>query len=302
MVEFLLRLMFSAVITMFIGAVGFLLALAFWRILTVKADREHVLRLDNLGNCRSVYTLTVGSPEPALKFSLLFNKKPLAEISLAEEEVDEAEMVPDKAANNQPQQAAPASSSAVDAASQSGRAVASGAGKIASFLGEIGSLLPGSAGRMLKERATQARSVQANSMRVSRAPQQLQRQASRFGKKSSRGGGAYAMATHSQGRNFSSIYMVQTPELESGQSISLTLKIGSQKRRYPQGSFPYTIEALPAAVDFHDAQAEPITRGGMAHFAPIDGWRYWMPGFSSVIMALLTLMALVYAYSLIWQF
>ena len=315
-IELLLHLLFSAIGTLLISLTGFLLVLLFWRLLRVKADREHAILLENKGNCRSIYYLEVKSPEPALRFALLFNKLPLAAVYLPAESEELAET---QSAENIPRQTeqpenkpASATSSGVDAAAKAGQSVSSVAGKSASMLEQIGNFLPGSMGSKLKQQAASSRTVQATSLRTSRAPQTLSRQVSGFQGKS---GGKQSKSSGKQsdgdGKNVSSLrqlkvgaseesYFVQTPVIEPGQSLNLLLRVGTRRRHYPRGSFPYTIEALPVTADFPEAVATSSVKNGTVHFTTVGPWRYFLPAFSTVTLILMTLTALVFLYRFIW--
>lgn len=320
-IELVLHLLFSAIGTLLIGLTGFLLALLFWRILRVKADREHAISLENKGNCRSIYYLEVKSPEPSLRFTLLFNKLPLAAVYLPGEtdelvESETAENLPPQTGQSESKPASTISAtSGVDAAAKAGHSVASKAGQSASFLEQIGNLLPGSLGRKFKQQASVGRSIQTNSLRTSRAPQTFQRQVSALqpkgnGKqpkvvdKQSVAVDRVAAASSPQQSKVSvsaeEYYSVQTPVIEPGQSINLSLRIGTHRRYYPKGSFPYTIEALPVNSDFPNAVAMPIIKNGTVHFNPVGMWRYFLPAFSTVTFILMTLTALLFLYRFIW--
>ncbi len=315
-IELVLQLLFSAIGTLLISLTGFLLVLLFWRILRVKADRVHAILLENKGNCRSIYYLEVKSPEPALRFTLLCNKLPLAAVYLPAESDDPAEA---QSTENLPRQTeqpgnkpASATSSGVAAVAKAGQSVSSVAGKSASVLEQIANFLPGSMGSKLKQQASSSRAVQATSLRTSRAPQTLSRQVSGFQGKS---GGKQSKSSGKQsddgGKNVSSSrqlkvgaseesYFVQTPVIEPGQSLNLSLRVGTRRRHYPRGSFPYTIEALPMTTDFPEAVAIPSVKHGTVHFNPIGTWRYFLPAFSTVTLILMTLTALVFLYRFIW--
>jgi hypothetical protein len=308
-IELALHLLFSIIGTLFISLTGFLLVLLFSRVLRVKAEREHAVVLENKGNCRSIYYLEVKSPEPSLHFTLLFNKLPLAAVYLPTESDDLVESPPTKNPPSQTEQPGniPASTtpSGVDAAAKAGQSVSSVAGKSASVLEQIGNFLPGSMGSKLKQQASSSRAVQAASLRTSRAPQTLSRQVSGFqgksGGKQSAGDGKKVSSSRQLkvGASEESCF-VQTPLIEPGQSLNLLLRVGTRRRHYPPGSFPYTIEALPVTADFPDVAAMPSIKNGTVHFNPVGAWRYFLPAFSTVTLILMTLTALVFLYRFIW--
>jgi hypothetical protein len=196
-------------------------------------------------------------------------------------------------------------SSGVDAAAKAGQSVSSVAGKSASVFEQFGNFLPGSMGSKLKQQAASSRSVQASALRTSRAPQTVRRQVGGFqakgGSKQAKDGGKTISSSRQLKVGASEeSYFVQTPVIEPGQSLNLSLRIGTRRRHYPRGSFPYTIEALPVTADFPEAVATPSLKNGTVHFNPVGSWRYFLPAFSTITLALMTLTALVFLYRFIW--
>jgi hypothetical protein len=330
---------FLSLLVFFVVLAGFfLLTFISSRILRVRLDRRHTLRIENRGNCRSMYYLDVSSPEPSLRFALFASGVPLVEVR---DEVDEvSDFVPEEiAAADSPAPALsskPAGSSskppAVNTASaaKTGQAAASKAGTVASFLGALAGLLPGSLGAGMRAQASNARGIQTGTQRAIQAPQAAQSQlgaAKKEGGKlvgakpapspsgaprpisagqsnqtvnASTGSGALAVS-----RVFavseSNSYRVQSPELGPGQTIDLTLEIGSRAKRYPAGSFAYTVESQQFAPDFSDVVVEPVQRGGVIHFKQVSVWRYRLPVFVNILLFLLGVFSLVSIYLFIWQ-
>lgn len=320
-------ILLSMIVVMGLGSLTGALALVLWRVLRVQADREHTLRLENLGNVRSVFRLRAESPEPGLDFRFYYNNVPLVEVY---EEIT----APPSGAAEQPAAAhtgsAPAgkpdaapAQSGPNAAVKTGRAVAGKAGIMGSLLGALGGLIPGAAGRQLKSQAQAARSVQQGTTWAIQAPEDAKRQADSLKSDSARlvgkspehapnrtgaparavdqpAGAASNRKGASQSRMRRLLY-VQTPEIHAGQSLSLTLRIGTHLARYPRGSFNYTLLAEQVAPDFPDVMSGSINKTGVVYFAPIGTWRYWLPAFASVLITLIGLAAMVYAFMLIWQ-
>lgn len=324
-IDLALHVLFSAIGTLLISLTGFLLALLFWRILKVRADREHSIVLENKGNCHSIYYLDVKSPEPSLRFTLLFNKLPLAAVYLPDEPDEPIEFQPQPVENlprktGQPEgkpASTPSLSSGTDSVAKAGQSVASVAGQSSSFLEQIGNLLPGSLGSKFKQQASAGRAVQKSSLSTSRAPQTFQRQVSALqpkgiGKQQQKVAAKQSVVVNDDGIAASPTrqskvsvsakesYFVQTPAIEPGQSINLSLRVGTQRRYYPKGSFPYTIEALPVNSDFPHAAATPIIKNGIVHFNPVGRWRYFLPAFSTVTFILMAVTALIFLYRFIW--
>jgi hypothetical protein len=216
------------------------------------------------------------------------------------------------------------------AALKTGQATAAKAGTVASLLGALGRLLPGSLGAGLRAQSAQAREMQVGTTRAIQAPQVAKNQIGAVQKESGKlvgapqkgAGSSPARSAHSQpasnmvaakpGAGASGVarirsaapmagYRFQSPELEPGQAIDLTLRIGTNAKRYPVGSFAYRIESQQIALDFPEAVSEPVRRGGVTHFRAVGIWRYWLPAFASILLVLLSAISLVYAYLLIWQ-
>lgn len=330
---------FLSVLVFFIVLAGFfLLTFITSRILQVRLDRRHILRIENRGNCRSLYYLDVSSPEPALRFALFAKGVPLVEVRDEEEEspvfVPEevvaadspAPASPPKAAGSTPRPPAVNTASAV----KTGQAAASKAGTVASFLGALAGLLPGSVGAGMRAQASKARSVQTGTQRAIQAPQAVQGQLGAAKKEGGRLVGAKPADTRSgvsrplsagqSNRTVSAsagsgasvvsrVYAVsesnscrvQSPELGPGQAIDLTLEIGSRAKRYPVGSFAYSVESQQFAPDFSDVVAEPVQRGGVIYFKPVSAWRYGLPLFVNILLFLLGAFSLVSITLFIWQ-
>ena len=341
--ELLLKIFFSLLAFFIIGALFSVLIFVSVKLLRVRADRKHTLRIENRGNCRSMYTLSVSSSEPVLRFSLFAQGVPLVEVQdVVADEEEFPEFVPDVAPSASSLAPAPAKGPAtttkaasvnMDSATKAGQSTAAKAGTVASLLGSLGQLLPGPLGAGLRAQSAQARGLQTGTSRAVQAPQVVQGRVGSVQKESGKLVGAKpaaskqtasnpARAAHSQpvtntsaartGSGASAAaraqataadrsYRVQTPELAPGQSIDLTLQIGTHAKRYPVGSYAYAVQSQQIALDFPDISSEPIERNGVTYFKPVAGWRYWLPGFASILLVLLSVIFLTYFYLLIWQ-
>jgi hypothetical protein len=303
--ELILNLLYSAIGIVLVCLAGFLLAWLLWRTLRVKADREHPLVLENKGNCRNIYYLEVKSPEPSLRFSLLYNELPLAEVYLpVESETVQAENSVGQADQSRKKPATAAASSA-STVTKTGQSVSSAAGKSASFLEQIAQFLPKSLSSKLKQQASTSRAVQSKVLRTSRAPERARQQVTGFkqlrtGEKASSPRQSNVAPQETTGGTPVEAYFVQSPAVEPGQSLDLKLTIGSSRRRYPQGSYSYTIEALPMPVDFPDVDRRPFLQNCIVNFNPIAWWRYSLPVISTIVLSLVALTGLVFLYRFIW--
>jgi hypothetical protein len=330
---------FVSMLVFFVILAGFfLLTFISSRVLRVRLDRRHILRIENRGNCRSKYYLDVSSPEPGLRFALFASGVPLVELRDEDDEV--SAFVPEEvAAADSPAPASPSKAAGstpkpptvnTASAAKTGQAAASKAGTVASFLGALAGLLPGSMGAGMRTQASNARGLQTGTQRAIQAPQAVQGQlgaAKKEGGKlvgaksapspsgaprpaslgqsnrtvnASTGSGTRA-ASRVYAVSESNSYRVQSPELGPGQAIDLTLEIGARGKRYPAGSFAYTVESQQFAPDFSDVVAEPVQRGGVIHFKPVSAWRYRLPVFANILLFLLGAFSLVSIYLFIWQ-
>jgi len=311
-----LNLLYSAIGTLVICLAGSVLALLLWRVLRIKADRNHAMVLENKGNCQSLYYLEVKSPEPALRFSLLYNGLPLAAVYLPVESDDPADVQDNQKTSGQVDStrnsSVPAVAAGVDSATKTSQAASAKTGMFASLLEQIGEILPGELGSKLKQQSSTVRRVQVKANRVARAPQKIRRKVSGFhqlnsGKKGSKPGQLSpsgqkldAMPGRSNSAKPEETYFVQTPVIGPGQSLNLSLKIGSRGRRYLQGTFPYSIEALPMSADFPEVEPRPYTQNGSVHFNRVESWRYFLPVVTYIAIFLIAAAGIVFLYRFIW--
>lgn len=332
--ELFLKIFYSLLALFFAAAIFSLLIFASNRLLRVRLERKHTVRLENRGNCRSMYYLNVSSLEPSLRFALFAQGVPLVEVRDVDEEQIPAFLLDSTAASPAPAAAkktgtasGPASVNTA-AAVKTGQATAAKAGTVASLLGSLGRLLPGSLGASLRAQSAQARELQTGTSRAIQAPQAVKSQVGSVQKESGKLVGAKpaasspAQASHSQpatrtlnaptgsgalapsrvhSASVDAAYRVRSPELEPGQSFDLTLQIGVRGKRYLAGSFPYTLESEQVALDFPDLAGKPLQRSGVIYFQPVRAWRYWLPAFSAILLVLLGVASLAYAYLLIWR-
>jgi hypothetical protein len=328
--ELLTKIFYSLLAVVMIAGAFLGLVLASRRFLSVQLDRKHTIRLENRGNCRSQYYIQVSSPEPQLSFSLMIGKVPLAEVREPEQEA-EMPLQEEPLAQTDPEPATvkgsnPQPGAAASNAGKTAKAAAAKAGTLASLLGALGQILPGSLGAGLRARSAQARDMQVGTNRALQAPKTLQNQANAIkndssklaGKKPSKtqfaasrqGVGPRKLTVASKGTSAASPserkdvpgdILYESPELDAGKSFDVTLKIGAKTKRYPSGSFAYTINSEQVALDFPEISSESVSRSGVVHFPAVSGWRYWLPSLAIVLLVLLSFISLAYVYLLIWQ-
>jgi len=215
---------------------------------------------------------------------------------------------------------------------QKGQDASAKAGVLANLLGVIGSVLPGSLGKSVKGAAGGARKAQATSAKAIQAPKSAQRKmdvakksGSRLGLKADaaqdtgvvarpkpRAGQAHAKRDQAEfsrttrnivkkiKKTVEKVGVVQTVDLDPGDVLFVTLEISKQGKRYPTGSFGYSLESQPVPLNRQFGDAPAAVKKGQVHFAPIARWRYWMPSISvSLYLILLALLA-YYLILYIW--
>lgn len=334
----IIGILLTALLVLVLGVGSILLAVWLGRKLKVEADREHTLKLTNKGNCRSQYQLSIKDTQPELAFTFLNNNIPLATVveEYNEEEFEEtpeyvveaatAQLVASKSPDKTKGAVKPGD------ALKTGQSVAAKSGVFASLLGTLGSILPGKLGAGLKAQAGTARNVQANTAKAVQAPQAAQRKADALGQ----AGGKLGVKTPEKagqpqsGKNnpqpnlaqspssalppqqhptaarpsmsqpYERSVYVQTATLGPGESLQLTLRIGTNQKRYPTGSFNYAIQSQQVPLDAGLGIADPVVQNGVVHFEFISTWRYWLPTISSSLVILGALLGIFYGLSLIW--
>ena len=300
-IQFTLHLLLSALAALMIVILGALLGWVAASRLRIRREREHTIRLDNRGNCRSVFQLTAGSPAPGLRFSFWAGRTPLPGVYLAGEAPEEAQ-----AGGNAPLSPPAGGGKAaegMDKAVKAGQSVAETAGKTAGFLGGLGALLPGSAGKALKEQADKARFVEMDTLRATRAPGATLRQVRslRSGMQASApsrpekylGGKMAAPLTEMT-------FTAQTPEVAAGGSLEVELRIAPIQPRALTGSFPYLLLVEQVAPDYPDLPSGESSRNGIVYFKPVSFWRSALPGVSYSLIALVCLSLLCFSLLKIW--
>ncbi len=216
-----------------------------------------------------------------------------------------------------------------DDALQKGQDASAKLGVMANLLGILGSVLPGSLGKSVKGAAGGARKAQATSAKAVQAPRSAQRKMDAMKKSGNRLGvqadekagaqvaqprvGARQMREQRQQTEISSstrevvrtvkktvekVGVVQTVDLYPGEALFLALEISKQGKRYPTGSFGYSVESQPVPLNKQLGKAPKTMKKRQVHFAAIAGWRYWLPSVS--VMLYLALVALFIYYSILF--
>jgi hypothetical protein len=332
------KIIFTILLVLILGGGSLLIAGWVRRLLQVRADKKHSLKLVNNGNCPSHYYLSARSTQPDLAFTYLFKNIPLAPV-LEEIEVEEEMAVPETQVNGPapsgpsaaPQHKAKPAPVKPAGAIKAGRSVAAKSGLAASLLGTLGGILPGKLGAGLKEKADLARNAQIKTAKVTQAPQtatnkmdavkgaggklgvrsSVKENASQGSEKSS------IAAVSSPNRHIvmpvqdpgvEKVYIpatrdtgwVQTGEMNPGDSLLLTLRIGTTAKRYPSGSFIYDVRSQQIPEDGSFAVPAPVSKTGTVYFKPVSIWRYWIPKVGSSLVLLLALLGIFYGLTYLW--
>ena len=218
-----------------------------------------------------------------------------------------------------------------DDALQKGQDANAKVGVFANLLGIVGNLLPGSLGKSVKGAAGSARKAQSTSAKAIQAPKSAQRKVDAMKKSGSRLGvqagekpeqrvaqsrsGARKMRGQRQQTEISrstrevvktikktveKVGVVQTIDLYPGEFLDLSLEISKAGKRYPTGSFGYSLESQPVPLDKQLGSAPAMIKKRQVHFAPIPRWRYWMPSLSVTLYLLLLALSAYYFILVLW--
>jgi len=328
------KILMSIISLLFVAGVSFVLAWWLWHKLLVKRDREHLIHLHHRANFRAFYYLAIESADPSLRFQFLAGKKPLAVVSPPDNMP--AVETKTKAPVTKAQASTIASRSVgkplvPEKALKVGKQAAGKVGVFAGLLGALAGILPGSMGRKLKEQQEAARKVQMDSTKALQAPRDVQLKLDAVQKASQKLGvkvpaaqqpasssvsvtGADSIPTSNSAssgspvipiggapHSFNGLYCAQTVDVEPGQTLPVTLRIGTRMRRYPIGSFGYTIRLQVVPAEPLQEKLHISSQRGTVNFAPVAVWRYWLPGFSSLLVALLGLLSLLNLALIIWK-
>jgi hypothetical protein len=305
-----------------------LLILRLYRILQVKGERHHTIKLTNQGNLPSIYHLSAASTEPHLEFKFYHQDVPLIVIPEPEKKADAADAEqhsqPSIKAVEEPKKKPdappPKAGANIGGAAETGKTFATKVGVVASFLGVLGSLLPGKMGHKLKGKSTVARDVQARTLKTTQAPTRIQRKTDSLKRESGRLGvktpnsdvlhagdpeqiapqagspsqQLQVAAAQIEPQKIFTPVSAQTQEVESGATILLTLRIGSKKMRYPEGSYFYTINSQQVPSVPIRITPPPVSKRGIVYFKSIAAWRYGLPFIVCGTIVVVTILSVVY--------
>jgi hypothetical protein len=151
---------------------------------------------------------------------------------------------------------------------------------IGGVLDTLGNLLPGGAGRSLLSLSLRLRQGENNVQRVERTKQRavgLSKQAQDLASRgtgamgASRNAGDNATQQTSTDEGAAPAYP-QTPDVEPGNQLEVSLSVRPVTR--------LSVERVPfnvSSVCLEEENAQPVTQNGMAVFAGMTGFRYYLP-------------------------
>ena len=219
-----------------------------------------------------------------------------------------------------------------DGALKAGKDVSVKSGVLANLLGTVGSILPGSLGSSMSGAAGKARKVQSTSAKAVQAPKSAQRKMESVQKSGGRLGvkadaaqdtgvaqpkaGARQMRSKREQVELSrstrqvvktitktveKIGFVQTVDINPGDALFLSLEISKQGKRYPTGSFAYSVESQPIPLNKQLGTASKMLKKRQVHFDPIPVWRYWMPSLSVSLYLVALALSAYYLFLFVWK-
>ena len=237
------------------------------------------------------------------------------------------------AANSSTQEATKTAKVDQEGALKKGQEASAKAGIMANILGIAGSILPGKMGESVKGAAGGARKVQKTSAQAVQAPKSAQRKMDAM-KRSGNRLGVKGNATPDNGsgspqpkhrgrqmhgkreqtefsrptrdvvkkvkKTVEKVGVVQTIDVDPGKVLYLALEISKKGRRYPTGSFGYSIESQPIPLNKRLGEAPAAVKKGQVHFERIGFWRYWMPSVSVLVYLFLLALVIYYTYLYLW--
>lgn len=317
-----------------------LLLVGLRRLFQNKLKKEHSITLVNQGNVPSVYHLLADSVEPRLKFRFTQNNIPLPIVavqvkppvennrpSLMNPTAGQVSAGDSPINKPNPVQSNMKTGSVLAGTGKASEKVVAKTGAAASLMGMLGSILPGSLGKSLKEQSTAVRGVQSKTKKVMEQPQGIQRKMDQVQKDSGKLGvkssmpqlqpekqvfvpeiekvdsnkpAALIQTTPAQSSTVQTVNYSCTPAMDPGDMFTMTLRINGKKRIPTENSYLYTIKSLQVPLDKFDKEISPVTKQGIVHFDHFSKWHYRFHDLLSVLLVLGGILAIVYSISLIW--
>jgi len=341
MLQLTLKIVLSVLIFLAIGCLCGLIVILIRRRLVKEIKQDSQIMLKNLGNVPSVFHLTVESLESLLHFTFLQDGIPLPEIVEVLEVPSAPEIVPSPidsssisegkrvtAENkNVPAKIDKKTPAAVKVDNKAADNAIAKTGALSSLLGVVGSILPGSLGKSLKEKGLAVRDVQTKTKDATEKPKELQRKmdavqkdSGKLGVKtsSSRPQTPGTTVTSEKNQPVSKQQTLQsgsksysksttqtlkyfcTNEVNPGESLSLSLRIGTRNYRIPNGTSLYTIHSQQVPSGNFDKEIPIVTKQGFVSFSPVSKWHYWYAWILAALLVVAGVAAEIYFISLLW--
>jgi hypothetical protein len=227
-----------------------------------------------------------------------------------------------------PAQASKQPPAAVKTANKAADKTIAKAGALSGLLGVVGGLLPGSLGKSIKEKGLAVRDVQTKTKEATEKPAEMQRKLDEVQKNSNKLGvstqGKQAQSSNNSistdnsnqpGANSQVSKTEQkisvptrtqtlkyfcTNEIYPGESLKLTLYIGTKKYRVPKGSFFYKVHSQQVPTGNFDNVITVVTKQGFVSFSPISKWYIFYTALLSALLVAASSLAIIYFVILLW--
>jgi hypothetical protein len=313
-----LKVLFTGFVFLVISGISGFVIVVLKRKAGTSLVREHTLKLQNLGNTPSVFRLSVASPHPGIKFQFNMNQVPMPEVPQPELTLPAATHTSDfsRSPGDALHKGTPASQTIKDAGKTS-KAMIGKTGQAATFLGTLGSLIPGSMGKKLKEQGNAARNAQISTAEMIRKPEEALRKTESLNKGVSQAGargkmpGEKSLMVHEAvieqqamvspaGMGHQSIYQVQTPEIDPGEMLVLALRITGKDKRLTGNSSLYNIISHQIPLVKTEKEIPGVSKFGSVQFKRAKAWRYWVPNVIGGLVGAAALLSFIYISTLLW--
>jgi len=327
----------SAIILLAGALICLWIGLKLRKILSPKLEKTHRINLTNTGNVSGHYNLRAASTTESINFTFLINNVPLPLAALPSSmttdqdgQADTTSAVADESHTESAQKPASKPAPASVVPKNAGNVVkgaekaAAKTGAAAGLLGMLGSILPGSVGKSLKQQSGALRNVQTKSKMVMDKPKEVTRKMDAFQQQSSRLAGGAKPADKPVNQSLPatsancdemtiqpkpkinvrqavtadvSERLYQTKLVNPGEALKLDLKIKATKG-HPEGSYSYKVISQLVPEGEFESVPPAVTGQGVVFFNKVAMWRLWFPNILSVVLISGILIGI--AYSLLW--
>ena len=279
-----------------------LIGLTLSKFLRVRNKRQHTLRLINQGNVPVVYQLQIETAVPGLGFVLRQGKHKLEEMAVTAVELP----VHPEAAQVEPSGQVEDLRPVDDAPNpvRPGRALGGFKRSISTGLGYLGRLLPGDAGRILREQQAALNRVQSVAGRGVQIQSSARRRLARLSKGSRKDNGKKAVGSSPRPAPppglMRPVYSAKTPLVHPGEVLELNLHISSKAHRALIRRFTYVIRSFTLPPVESKPVPAALSKSGEVVFPQLSAWRYQLPVWISILVASLSLTLVVVFLAWLW--